>query len=116
MTLETLNTYRSDAYPSLGTLNHALQYAQELATASKDPALLMTAVHVVLNTAIYVANIKPTPLTHDQCLEASHLMALTGGSFASTIADAYMVADGMNAAILRTSFAPLFASYVKDSE
>lgn len=50
-------------------------------------------------------------MTDDQLLDAAHLMARQGGSFASAIADAYFVADRHNRHRLLAAFGDLFQKF-----
>lgn len=55
------------------------------------------------------------PLTHEQCLQAARTMIFRGGSFASSIGDAYMHADGLNRPRLVAAFSDLFTRYAKET-
>ncbi len=105
------------------TLSDAMDYAHKVAQASDNPAAVMTAVHVALNSVAEAlieiaakAEAEPAPLTDDErdaYLHAAHQMHQHGGGFAAALAEAYMRADSNNSQILRTSFAHVFDRYMQ---
>ena len=108
------------------TITDAMDYANKVAQASDNPAAVLTAVHVVLNSvaealieiAAKAEPAAPEPLTDDQWdayLHAAHLMSRNGGGFAAALADAYMRADSINSQILRTAFAHIFTRYMEQT-
>lgn len=108
--------YRQGMFAHRATMDEALNYAYSIATASDNSAAVVTAVHVVLNTMIDLCTAPPAePLTHDQCLQAAKYMVFRGGSFASSIGDAYMAADGLNRPRLVAAFNDLFTRYLKET-
>jgi hypothetical protein len=110
--------YRQGIFSSRATMDEALNYAYQIAESTDSSAAVVTAVHVVLNTAIDLMTHQPEPLTDDErdaYLHAAHLMYRNGGGFASALADAYMKADSNNSQILRTAFAHIFNRYMEQS-
>jgi hypothetical protein len=110
--------YRLGIYSSRATMDDAINYAHQLALSTDSPAAVLTAVHVVLNTAIDLMTHQPEPLTDDErdaYLHAAHQMHQHGGGFAAALAEAYMRADSNNSQILRTSFAHIFNRYMEQA-
>jgi predicted dinucleotide-binding enzyme len=108
--------YRQPVFGTRKTMDEAINYAYQIARASDNSAAVTTAVHVVLNTMINLsAEQAPEPLSHEQCLQAAKYMVFRGGSFASSIGDAYMVADGLNRPRLVAAFNDLFTRYLKET-
>ena len=108
--------YRQGMYAHRETMDDALNYAYSIATASDNSAAVVTAVHVVLNTMIDLCTAPPAePMTHDQYLQAARTMVFQGGSFAASIGDAYIHADGLNRPRLVTAFNDLFTRFAKET-
>ena len=108
--------YRHDMFAERKTMDEALNYAYSIANASDSSPAVVTAVHVVLNTMIDLCTAPPAePLTHEQCLQAAKYMIFRGGSFASSIGDAYMHADGLNRPRLVAAFSDLFTRFAKET-
>jgi len=108
--------YRQGIFSHRETMDDALNYAYQIATASDNSAAVTTAVHVVLNTMIDLCTAPPAePMTHEQCLDAARYMIFRGGSFAGAIGDAYIHADGLNRPRLVTAFNDLFTRYAKET-
>jgi len=108
--------YRHDMFAERKTMDEAINYAYGIASSTGFPTSVTTAIHVVLNTMIDLCTAPPAePLTHEQCLEAAKYMIFRGGSFASSIGDAYMHADGLNRPRLVAAFSDLFTRYAKET-
>jgi hypothetical protein len=107
------------------TLSDAMDYAHKVAQASDNPAAVLTAVHVALNSVAealieIAAKAEPAaePLTDDErdaYLHAAHQMHQHGGGFAAALAEAYMRADSNNSQILRSAFAHVFNRYMEQT-
>jgi len=105
------------------TIIEALAYATAIADLSgKNAPAVYSAIYVVLNTvAAQIEAIAKQPATAEvwtnversKYFSAAEKMQESGGGFAAAIADAYFRADSSNAAILRASFADLFAKYME---
>lgn len=52
MTLNELKAYRVGLFAARSSLTEALEYAMQVAKATDNPPAVLTAVYVVLNTAI----------------------------------------------------------------
>lgn len=65
LTADELSAYYVGFFATHPTLAEALDYAYKIAKASDNPPAVMTAVHVVLNTAIAALHAQSAPAQAD---------------------------------------------------
>jgi hypothetical protein len=88
-----------------------IQWNQQLTNAGTILSRYIGERHDLVPSVVKLNGVEMDNLTKHDLFQAARTMKRFGGSFASCIAEAYLVADSNNAKRLLEAFSDLFAKY-----